>query len=161
MNNDEMKLDNAKMLKLEIKPSECRTIIHSFLTNQILYIGIPIYLLSLIFLDESSQTTAFYFMVAYTLAAFFFSVWLFVFDRHPRLSSVKIALKSKGVEVSLGSNETTVNLNETVSYEISGLLNKKIVLSDSDNNKVKISYYLFNPKQRNEFVSHISGLAIK
>ncbi len=58
---------------VEIRPSEFRTFIHSFLTNHILYIGIPIYLVSLIFLDESSQTTAFYFMVAYTLAAFFFS----------------------------------------------------------------------------------------
>ena len=84
---------------MNFEQSRLRGFIYQILTNNLVYAGIFVYSISLIFGDESTVNAGKFFLLAYLGFVFFVAIWIFIFNRSPKIPTYKLRFDEEGLEI--------------------------------------------------------------
>jgi hypothetical protein len=151
--------DFAAPIKLEpvmhFEQSKLRGFIYQILTNILIYVGIFMYSISLVFGDESVANTSLMFLFIYLGVAIVFAIWIFLFNHSPTLPTYKVSFDDKGVEISKLFSTQKLKWGSINSLEIAKLTARLTLKGQSNNKTAHIGYFAFDKKQRVEIIKQL------
>jgi cbb3-type cytochrome oxidase subunit 3 len=140
---------------VNFEQSRLRGFIHQILTNNLVYAGIFVYSISLIFGDESKVNKGKFFLLAYLGFVFLVAIWIFIFNRSPKIPTYKLRFDEEGLEINTLLSTKKLKWNAIKSFEIANWP-PRLTLKDESNTKItQIGYFAFNKEQRFEIIKHL------
>jgi hypothetical protein len=140
---------------LEIEQSPSRAFFYTLLRNNYIFICIVGFLI----LFSIDSKTAFvmeniYFLILPVLILLF-AVWLFLFNRNPRLPVYKVTFDNDRLTIERLTSTQNIEWNTIHSYQLGKWSHELIIKIKEKNFPARIDLYAFNKEQRDEIIKQM------
>lgn len=140
---------------MEIEQSPSRAFFYTLLRNNYVFICI----IGFLILFSIDSKTAFvmdniHFLVLPVLILLF-AVWLFLFNRNPRLPVYKVTFSKDSLTIERLTSTQNIEWNTIHSYKLGKWSQTLIIKFKEKNSTAEIDFYAFNKKQRNEIIEQM------